>query len=1174
MYFLKVLGPVQLCHNGNALPLRTHKALALLMMLALGGPSPRARAAAHLWPSLNESDARRNLRRELARLRQAGGADAVVTDGDTLALASGVACDAGLFETTLSAGRADAALAHWHGPVGDGLQLEDAAPFDDWLSQQRTRLAAQRRKALQAAAVACESAGDLEAALQRIEALLADDALQEAHHRTAMRLLALCGRREAALVQYDLCRKLLADELGLAPMAETEALAASLRTNALPVSGAPRASGNPMAWLREMPLVGRATDLARMQDAWAAGSTVLIEGPAGIGKTRLACDFAASQGAYALAQCRPGDRDVPYASFTRALRGLAGETLAQAGLAPWVMGELARVLPELGANSGPITSAEERRRFFEACAAAWQALAGESFDAVVIDDWHLADASSRQLFSFIARQRIESAQARKPTAREIFVFRPELDASAHEALSAMTSGEQVLHLRLQPLLAEQLLALVKRLSGSADPRRFSQRLLGATGGNPFFVAETLRHWRDMRLLSLGVDGVWQTPFDNATEDYLELPLPDSVRDAVLARVHRLHGATHRLLEAAALAAEPFAAALLAGACALSEVEALAAIEEAVQAELLREHATQMGAYAFAHDLVQTALDSALAPERRRLVHRRLALGAEAAALPPTEIARHWEAGGEPRRAVAHRIAAAEAALALYSDDDGERHLLAALSDQPTLAQQVQIHGQRWAMLRNRDDRPALDAVVAEFDRLREQALATPGAAEVALDAAIEAAHILSLFDRSAEALARIDLCLEGPMPSKARHARALMVRTQALNNEGRIDEAMAAGKAALAVGGMTPMQEGQVLHALIYSHFLRDQPQPALAYARRSLALWQSVGARRAMARAHANIGLVLGMLDDVAAAVAELEQAYAIASELNIIDLQRWVANNLADNHLHQGSPHRAIQVVREAWDLSPHFSRLDQPIFFLGMLVQAHYQLGDLGSALKHAEDSRARAVTLDKPLVLADCVSMALDIYTYIGDREGARHLIASLEGRSLDGLEQYRVKLAFNLVFYALRGGDVAAACAHLATVGEISALQQPGDRANATLRHAQVALAEGDACAALAGLAPMRHVRLQVEVWALACAVRMAAHTMLGEADAADLVLAQAALASGRLPALPALEIKRECHRAAQLSGNMPAAQTWQTEIAADVQRLAESLNARPLQREQFLRLWV
>ena len=90
----------------------------------------------------------------------------------------------------------------------------------------------------------------------------------------------------------------------------------------------------------------------------------------------------------------------------------------------------------------------------------------------------------------------------------------------------------------------------------------------------------------------------------------------------------------------------------------------------------------------------------------------------------------------------------------------------------------------------------------------------------------------------------------------------------------------------------------------------------------------------------------------------------------------------------------------------------------------------------------------MALDKPLVLADCVSMALDIYTYIGDREGARHLIASLEGRSLDGLEQYRVKLAFNLVFYALRGGDVAAACAHLATVGEISALQQPGDRANA------------------------------------------------------------------------------------------------------------------------------
>ena len=112
----------------------------------------------------------------------------------------------------------------------------------------------------------------------------------------------------------------------------------------------------------------------------------------------------------------------------------------------------------------------------------------------------------------------------------------------------------------------------------------------------------------------------------ATQDYCELEVPASVREAVLARVQRLPTASQRVLEAAALAVEPFAPALLAPACALSELDTVLAIEQALAAHLLREH--EAGGFAFAHDLVQQAIDAALSPERRRLVHRRLALGAE------------------------------------------------------------------------------------------------------------------------------------------------------------------------------------------------------------------------------------------------------------------------------------------------------------------------------------------------------------------------------------------------------------------------------------------------------------------------------------------------------------------------------------------------------------------
>ena len=314
-------------------------------------------------------------------------------------------------------------------------------------------------------------------------------------------------------------------------------------------------------------------------------------------------------------------------------------------------------------------------------------------------------------------------------------------------------------LQLAPLDGDGVYALVKRLSGAGDPRRFAQRLERATGGNPFFLGETLRQWLGLGLLGVGPDGVWQTPFDDATQDYAELPVPDTVRDTVIARVQRQPEAVRRLLEAAALASEPFTAALLAGACALSEVEALDAIDRAVAAQLLRE---RDGGFAFAHDLVQTALESALGPDRARLVHRRLALGAEAAGQDSAAIARHWEAGGEPARAVAHRMAAAEAALALYADADAQAHWQAALDDQPTLAQRVRILGQRWQIQAHRGDVPGLLAAVQALDAARDQALALADGAPLALDAGVHAAEIVAHSQRNDDALARIQACLAHP----------------------------------------------------------------------------------------------------------------------------------------------------------------------------------------------------------------------------------------------------------------------------------------------------------------------------------------------------------------------------------------------------------------------------
>lgn len=1154
MLELLLLGPISLHRAGQAVPLPTHKAQALLLLLAQAGPQPRARLAAWLWPQVDDSAARRNLRRELARLRDAGLGDGLLADGEQLALATAVGVDTRLAVAAASAGQPEQALQHWRGPLADGLDIEAATEFADWLAGQRQHLQGQWRQWCASAVAAREAAGDLAGALQHLGALLQDDPLQEHLHRQAMRLHAARGHREAALAQYQQCRQLLRQELGLAPSADTEALAVQLRGAGLVT--APTAT-DAQAWSAELPLVGRDAEWARMATAWAAGRAIVLEGEAGIGKTRLARDFAASRGAFALAQCRRSDTGVPYASFTRVLRRLAGNSLAQAELPAWVRLELAHVLPELGTGPQRIGSAEEQRRFCEACAAAWHGLSAGSFDTVVIDDWHLADGASRALLGFIADQRPERGA---DGAREIFVLRPELTEPEQAQQQALLEATGALHLRLAPLGPAPVYQLVQQLSGAADPRRFAQRLERATGGNPFFLGETLRQWLALKLLSVGPDGVWQTPFDDATQDYAELPVPDTVRDTVLARVQRQSDAVRRLLEAGALASEPFTPALLAGACALSEVEALEAIGQAVAAQLLRE---REGGYAFAHDLVQTALDSALAPERRRLVHRRLALGAEAAALPAADIARHWEAGGQPERAVPHRMAAAEAALALYADTDAQTHWNAALADGPTLAQKVGILGQRWPLLVRRGDGPALQATVAELDAACAQAQATPGAEGLALEAAVHAAEILAQGQQNAEALQRIQACLADPALPAPQRAQALRVQSQALSRLGRTDEARAATEAALAAGGLAPLQQGDLLHALSYTHFLRGDAPASLEHARRALAIWQPAGARRQAAQAQASIGRALDMLDEREAAWAALEQAYAQASELRMVDLQRVVANNLANNRLHHGGPARAIEVITEARALSPHFTMAAMPVFYLDILAQAQAQLGALGTALELAAQALEQALALGESLTIADCVGMTLDLHSRLGHAAGCQRLLDALTGRSLDGLRYFQVKLGFALAAHALRQRRLDDARAHLQVVGEVDQLPQPPDRAAARLCHAQLALARREPEAALAWLAPLASAVLYTEVQAQSCATRLAAQLQLGQVEPQALALADEALAApaaGRvLPALAWLGLRQVRCRAAQHLGDPATATRLRAEIDAQQRTLATSL---------------
>lgn len=761
---LRLLGPPQLLADGQPVALGSRKALALLALLALDGAAPRERLATLLWPEVDAAAARRNLRRELFRLRER--AVPLHDDpGGALALAPEVQ-----------------SAADGDGRPLDGLDGSAGTDFDDWLAAARERLLRRWRLQRLAQAQAAEAGGRLDDALAHYQVLHAADPLREITVRDLMRVQLARGQRGAGLQVFEAFAQRARAELDVAPLPETRALAARLRDDgapAPPTAGARVAPSAPEAALpRVAPFVGRDTALRTLHEAWRAGRLMFVAGEAGEGKSRLVAEVASAAGAYAQVACRPADRAQPYAAAARVLR----ELLAAAGdqeLTDELRGELARVLPELG-PSAPLATAAERQRFLDACAQAVRRLAADNFVALAVDDTHNADAASLGLLLAIAQQSGD-------VLRWFFAYRAsETPAALRTEFEGLAYAGAAAHVALAPLDAPAVADLVRRLSGSDAPR-FAARLHQATGGNPFFLYETLRHLFELGDVSVGADGLWSTPYDASTADYRELPVPPTVRDAVRARVARLGEGPMRLLEAASLLGGPFAPPWLAGCSSLDEDERVQALEAAERAHLLAPAAG--GDYRFAHDLVPQSLAAGLSPARAALLHRRLALAlaqaqGRAGALP-ARIAHHWEQAHEPQRAIDFRLQAGRAAAALFAHREALAEFDTALAHGPTPAQEVALRHARMEALRHLGD-VAARAVEAEALMALAQRL---GDRNLEADAGIQRALALADSNHRREALRVVEHAVALQPDDEATLLRGLRIAAWA---------AMACGEQARA----------------------------------------------------------------------------------------------------------------------------------------------------------------------------------------------------------------------------------------------------------------------------------------------------------------------------------------------------------------------------------------
>jgi hypothetical protein len=449
----------------------------------------------------------------------------------------------------------------------------------------------------------------------------------------------------------------------------------------------------------------RAADDARA----GHGRLMLLAGEPGIGKTTLAADvadYAADSGALiAWGACVAGagfPDDWPWPEVLRALDGpTATNPAASDSTAPDV------------AWFGIANTVTRALR----------AAAQRSLVVVVLDDLQWAGAGSARVLDFATRQLRRAAVLFVGTYRDV-----EVDAG-HPATSLFGNADVM---RLGGLGVADVESLLR--DAGADPTADADTALAVhrrTAGNPFFVLQIAR-------LMAGEATGGVTATRAAAEMAASVATPAAVEDIVSRRMARLPSETVALLDVVAVATSVAGgdvdAALVAMAADVSHPTALARLEPAVPAHVLRIAAT--GSMRFAHDLFRVSRYDAMAATARARTHLALATALEARAASggdraTDEIAQHYALAVPAVGAdeAARRVeAAARDAAARLSYDDAVRHWQQAVRLGELaggVASTVRL-GLAEALLRAGRPRAARDAFLAaaERDGERIEVLAT------------------------------------------------------------------------------------------------------------------------------------------------------------------------------------------------------------------------------------------------------------------------------------------------------------------------------------------------------------------------------------------------------------------------------------------------------------------
>jgi DNA-binding CsgD family transcriptional regulator/tetratricopeptide (TPR) repeat protein len=554
--------------------------------------------------------------------------------------------------------------------------------------------------------------------------------------------------------------------------------------------------------VRRPRFVGRQPQLAALAQALGdPPAVVLIDGEAGIGKSRLLAEYLTSEanlGRVLVARCPPFGQPQTLGPVTDVLSQVGREVpgIRLSALA----GALRPLFPEWAGSLPPaLPPAEDagaaRNRLFRALA---ELLAQLGVEALAVEDAHWADEVTLEFLLFLA--------SREPQPLSLVVtWRPEElpGGSPLRRLSRQTAGVgSGSRISLGPLDVPAVAELTSSmLAGEQVSDQLADFLHHHTEGVPLAVEELVRLMADRADL-VRSRGHWvRLPIT-------EIAVPATITDAVVERVTRLSPQGQDVLHAAAVFAEPTAEGPLAAAAAMTADQVRDGVSEAIGRGLLSQD--PRGLVSFRHVLVCRAVYETVPAPRRRALHSRAGAALEnESPAPAARLARHFREAGETSRW--HHYAERAADLALATSDDATagailQDLLAdpdlPVSSIPRLAKKLPL------------DYSALPAPPHDMVAVLRSILDTrPMSASQKGEVRYQLGRLLSLMDEIEVGLREVEQAIPylSHVPGDAAHAMMLLGWPRATARTARVHRQWLRRAAKVMAAPMAPADRTRLL---------------------------------------------------------------------------------------------------------------------------------------------------------------------------------------------------------------------------------------------------------------------------------------------------------------------------------------------------------------------------